>query len=188
MNTVTSNPTNNTANIIALMMIIGSVLTVPFWIFCSIAETHFSFLSILIASNVFFVSAGLLNQAKIESVKLIAILGTIGFSLLLVLLVVSPKEKNSSGVQQGNSGATTDNSGVACACAQDRVTNLLKSPSTADFPSGCDRFVTDLGGNRYTVTSYVDAENGFGAMIRSNYTCDVTVTSSWECNANCNLL
>jgi hypothetical protein len=47
----------------------------------------------------------------------------------------------------------------------------LKAPSTADFCSYSDATVTDLGGGRFRVSAYVDAENSFGAKIRTIYTC-----------------
>lgn len=52
--------------------------------------------------------------------------------------------------------------------AQNYVKDALRSPSTADFPS-YDYNVSDLNDGKYKVVSYVDSENGFGAMIRSNY-------------------
>lgn len=47
------------------------------------------------------------------------------------------------------------------------IEKLLKSPSTADF-CGLET-VTNLGDNRYKVSSCVDSQNGFGAMIRSKW-------------------
>jgi len=46
------------------------------------------------------------------------------------------------------------------------IKRVLKSPSTADFCAGT---VTDLGNNRWEVSSCVDSQNSFGAMIRSNW-------------------
>lgn len=63
--------------------------------------------------------------------------------------------------------------------AEKFVRNSLRSPSTASFgsffgesqdPREC---VTDLGGGHYRVVGWVDAQNGFGAMIRSNFVCEV---------------
>lgn len=56
--------------------------------------------------------------------------------------------------------------------AQEIITNNLKSPSSADFPSfSFSR--SDIHIRRYkkliTVSSYVDAQNSFGATIRSNW-------------------
>ncbi len=47
----------------------------------------------------------------------------------------------------------------------------LKAPATAKYPRYDKSFVNDLGEGRYTVDAYVDAENSFGAMIRTNYSC-----------------
>lgn len=51
------------------------------------------------------------------------------------------------------------------------VTRRLRAPSTAKFP-----YYHQIDGYKqsdgvYRITSYVDAQNGFGAMIRSNYDC-----------------
>ena len=58
--------------------------------------------------------------------------------------------------------------GQAKIIAEQFVENVLRSPSTADFPF-LD-YTTLIDGSRYTVMSYVDSQNGFGAMIRSNWT------------------
>jgi len=55
------------------------------------------------------------------------------------------------------------------------VEDNLKSPSSAKFPYITDKLVvvTKIKENEYFVTSYVDSENSFGAMIRTFYTCKV---------------
>jgi hypothetical protein len=58
--------------------------------------------------------------------------------------------------------------------AEDAVKSQLKAPSTASFPWYNDSFVTDNGDGTYTVSAYVDAENSFGAKIRSNWSCKVS--------------
>ena len=51
----------------------------------------------------------------------------------------------------------------------------LKAPSTADFPEYDDRGVTiTRGGNRWSVVSFVDSQNGFGAQVRTGFRCVVT--------------
>ncbi len=53
------------------------------------------------------------------------------------------------------------------------VTGQLKAPSTAEF-SG----TTATGsGTAFNVTGSVDAQNGFGAMIRNSFECSVTVAN-----------
>ncbi|NFH40674.1 hypothetical protein [Clostridium sporogenes] len=56
---------------------------------------------------------------------------------------------------------------------QEEVKNKLKAPSTAKFPIYDESFVEQIDSTHYKVNCYVDAENGFGAKIRSNYTCDI---------------
>lgn len=51
---------------------------------------------------------------------------------------------------------------------QEGVRKLLKSPSTAVFPNHNEWFVIKVDGVT-TVQSYVDAQNSFGAMLRSEF-------------------
>lgn len=60
----------------------------------------------------------------------------------------------------------------AYSMSQDFCRNNLKAPSTAKFPWVAPH-VEDLGDGEYRVSSYVDAENSFGAKIRTNYICTV---------------
>jgi hypothetical protein len=54
------------------------------------------------------------------------------------------------------------------------VEDRLKAPSTADFS---DTSATETGSEAWTVQGSVDSENGFGAMIRNTYVCQVRHTS-----------
>lgn len=58
----------------------------------------------------------------------------------------------------------------AWACMQILVKKRLKSPSSASFPFGGAQGVTPLGSGRYRVSSYVDAQNSFGATLRQPFT------------------
>lgn len=56
------------------------------------------------------------------------------------------------------------------------VKDRLKAPATAEFRNYFehDGEVTVTGGpDEYTVSSTVDSENGFGAMLRSSFVCKV---------------
>ncbi|KYN90801.1 hypothetical protein ATY35_20680 [Vibrio cidicii] len=55
------------------------------------------------------------------------------------------------------------------------VQQQLLSPKTASFPSIWDvkDYTTHLGGGRYRVRAYVDAQNAFGAEIRTPFVCIV---------------
>lgn len=56
--------------------------------------------------------------------------------------------------------------------AEDAIKKLLKSPSTAEFPSRVwsDGWGISISDGIVTVSSYVDAQNSFGAMLRSYFT------------------
>lgn len=66
----------------------------------------------------------------------------------------------------------------AWTCAEKLVKDNLKAPSTADFPWYSEEYITPMGNNRFMVNSYVDAENGFGAKIRSNFSVEIILTGS----------
>jgi len=62
------------------------------------------------------------------------------------------------------------------ACVE-AATDRLKAPATAEFADREDVDVT-VSGSTYTVVGDVDSENGFGALIRNTYTCEVFIASS----------
>ena len=63
---------------------------------------------------------------------------------------------------------------TADAACEEFVKTALKSPSTAKFPYG-EAQVAGTGTGPFTVTGPVDSQNGFGATVRSNYTCQAHV-------------
>ena len=108
----------------------------------------------------------------------------IGFALYAAIAVVGGLLSPDSGYQAsgGNSPDRTD----ACFMSQKFVREELKAPSTAEFPdwteSNCQ---ATQSGNTWTVRSFVDAENSFGAQIRSDYTAEMTYNASrdsWTLN------
>ena len=69
--------------------------------------------------------------------------------------------------------------GLIIISAQEDVENNLKAPTTAEFPGEvleADQWNVSRDGTTYVITSYVDAQNSFGAMIRSNF----QVTYEWD--------
>jgi hypothetical protein len=72
------------------------------------------------------------------------------------------------------------------------VTRSLKAPATAKFARIADSsttesliYTTDEKNvpytiHKYTVTSYVDAQNSFGAMLRTSLVCQVEPTESGQ--------
>ena len=68
--------------------------------------------------------------------------------------------------------------------AKAAVLKNLRAPATAQFPEFADEFVDDLEGGQFRVTAYVDAQNGFGAMIRNDFTCVVSEREDGSCYVN----
>lgn len=86
-----------------------------------------------------------------------------------------------SGDNGGGSGGGGQSSGhdplEAYVICQQFVEDRLKAPSTAEFGGPYSQVTTHNGGGEYTVDTYVDAENSFGAMIRNDFVCTVQHTS-----------
>lgn len=109
----------------------------------------------------------------------------IAVAVVVVFLIVwsplcSPSEDRRPGGSGGQGGSRGDVHG-AWAYMQLFVEKELKSPKSADFPFGGFRHVTYLGNDRYEVDSYVDAENSFGASIRTRFKGVIKkVANGWE--------
>lgn len=56
---------------------------------------------------------------------------------------------------------------MAFVMSQKFVLRELKAPASAKFPSSA--VVTPIGGCAYSVAAWVDSQNGFGAIVRSDY-------------------
>jgi hypothetical protein len=102
--------------------------------------------------------------------KNLIILGIIGISVIGILLYNNYIENkysspNSSIKKEKGSYFSNDKAAYA---AQKYVEKQLKSPSTAKFPS-LNKSKVKKSNNVYEISSYVDSQNGFGAIIRSNY-------------------
>lgn len=90
------------------------------------------------------------------------IIGTLSHFLL------SPNENLEEKRCQGDTG-------MAWSMAKQFIEPRLKSPSTAEFPwPHTDSMVFPTGkGCTYQIKSYVDAQNSFGATIRSHFTAKI---------------
>jgi hypothetical protein len=106
------------------------------------------------------------EKLKKSYTKLYIILGVIVFIIYASF----------TGSQSGTGGLNPPDKMTAYFASQDFVEKNLKAPSTAKFPWYSEPFVTDLGGGRFRVSAYVDAQNTFGAQIRTQYTCVVKGT------------
>lgn len=72
--------------------------------------------------------------------------------------------------------------------SQNFVQAMLKSPKTADFPF-LDYSHRNLGDGKWIIQSYVDSQNGFGAMIRTEYQVEMQFNGgNWAEQRNWTLL
>jgi len=106
--------------------------------------------------------------------------------IILVLLVLWGVATCGNGSNGGNSPGTTradvgDAVGAWVICQQ-FVEDRLTAPATADYPAGYSQYTTSLGAGRFRVDAYVDAENSFGALVRTDFTCTVNYqgNDSWR--------
>lgn len=81
-----------------------------------------------------------------------------------------------------SSSPNGDDVGAYVACQQ-WVEEQLKAPSTAEFPTTSSVDISNKGA-QWTVNGYVDAQNGFGAMIRTDFTCTATHTGDGNYRGN----
>lgn len=56
---------------------------------------------------------------------------------------------------------------------QQFLEDKLVSPKTAQYPDFNQRFVTLSSGPNYHIEAYVDSQNQYGALIRSEWFCAV---------------
>jgi hypothetical protein len=100
------------------------------------------------------------------------------FLIVLCISIFSALVMGGSGTNQpatSGDSAYGNAEDFAWVIAENQIEKLLKSPSTAEF---CKPKVTNLGNNKYVVASCVDSQNGFGAMLRSNWTVTLTYSGS----------
>lgn len=85
------------------------------------------------------------------------------------------KDENTNNYNYSNSKYSEDKTKLIIKMyVEDIIKEKLKSPSTAKFPSLSDWSIYEKSYNTYSVSSYVDAENGFGAEIRTYFSLTVT--------------
>jgi len=79
------------------------------------------------------------------------------------------------GDDSSSDSTNSTNNFLAYNYAEDFVKQKLKSPSTAIFPGVSEKneHIIDLGSGKYKINSWVDSQNGFGAMLRTNFSCTI---------------
>jgi hypothetical protein len=106
----------------------------------------------------------------------VALFGCLGLVLLLFAgcyAMINSSSGSGGGGGGGDSAASLE-AGAWVVC-KDQVTSQLKSPATAGFPM-MSEFNINTSGSTYTMNAWVDSENGFGAQIRTGFTCKAVHT------------
>lgn len=111
-------------------------------------------------------------------------LGCLGAIALLVVIGIALSPSQDATPQSPH-----DAFGAYSICRQ-FVTERLRAPATADFPnyyadrSGVNSARVAGTDAQYLVTAHVDSQNGFGALIRTPFTCTVTWQegTTWRLN------
>lgn len=102
--------------------------------------------------------------------------GIVAALILIGALMAGGGEKDSP--RSSASRAEQDRFAAVIAC-QDFMEGRLRAPATAEHPRNTGQ--ATRSGSEFTVRSYVDSENGFGAMLRTNYTCVIRLSGdTWR--------
>lgn len=106
------------------------------------------------------------------SFKNVLIVLGITFGIFLLLRIM---------VFVGSGDSKTCDKYVAVVKSERVIKSILKSPSTAEFPNTSEYTIATDGDTSWTVIGYVDAQNGFGAMLRSQWIVDCKCAAGkWE--------
>lgn len=136
----------------------------------------------------FLSKAASVANAPVPKNAMLALYGIIGLLLVGLVFVKGPEPSKTVRVSppkpQYKSATETDARLIAGILCVQRVKAGLRAPRTAKFPWSHE---VTFKGRTATLVSYVDAENAFGAMIRTHYVCtvdyiggDPSETSNWQ--------
>lgn len=104
-------------------------------------------------------------------------IGILIFIAVVILLMWACFKSTSGGSSTPTTKSENSKQNTAYLGAQQTVKKMLKAPSTAKFPypSDSDVSIKKLAEDKYFISSYVDSENSFGAMIRNTFTVTITL-------------
>jgi hypothetical protein len=106
----------------------------------------------------------------------------VGSFFVLMIIVIATSQKSPEEKRKEQTKIAGYNAASAC---QDWVRVRLKAPRTAEFQELREaqiEWIPNEGTGVFKVTSYVDSQNGFGAMLRMPYTCTAMTTDDKNFN------
>lgn len=154
-----------------------------------------TFLAILASAAVIFIGFVIYeyNSAMARTRGVSNSIGRLAVSVAVILLAIiwgwlylwSNSPQREIDAEKKDCGNTT----LAFVMSQNFVKQRLKSPSSAKFPYVNDRGVNVLPDGKcgFLVSAYVDSQNGFGAMIRSQYQASISYDRKTELWRICEL-
>lgn len=109
-------------------------------------------------------------------------------SVLVILILSRAKTDGPKQPQAPRDWRTEDHRYLAYTVAEQAVTKVLASPGSAQFPGMFEKpdHVRCINGTqRYYVKSWVDSQNTFGALIRTEFEGEVeqVAEDSWQLNS-----
>lgn len=96
--------------------------------------------------------------------------------LLVVIFAVAAQSGGSSNASKTINGITTSERWDYKVAAEEVVKVGLKAPATAEFPDIDEWYLSKSTGGIVTASAYVDSQNSFGAMIRNDFTIQLSST------------
>jgi hypothetical protein len=100
------------------------------------------------------------------------LLGFFAFGIIYIIVTINSDTKPNSGSGANNNISTPKekySDVTVCVEARHVLESYLKSPSTAKYPTCNSTYIKRLDSDGFVVSSYVDSQNGFGAVLRSNW-------------------
>ena len=91
-----------------------------------------------------------------------------GFIVLIIIFIIISRSCSCSSTKPKNKPDVGDNV-YACMYVRYYVQGRLVSPGSAKFPDCWAQRITFIEPNKWEVLSYVDSQNSFGGLMRSNY-------------------
>mgnify|MGYP006290189853 CR=1 FL=1 len=105
----------------------------------------------------------------VVGIIMLFLLGCVVFSVSLVTSAIFNGDDNNSSTVIVEKEEETYSDYDAYVNAQMILENFLKSPSTAEYPVASKATIKRYTDDGFRVESYVDSQNGFGAVIRSDW-------------------
>jgi hypothetical protein len=104
-------------------------------------------------------------MSKSKRLIFIAVIAAVGFFAFVWYMTRGDDQVIQTAVDRATAISPSETD--ACVYSREMVKSVLKTPSTADFPS--DACNAKVEGDTVTISSYVDAQDNLGAKLRTPY-------------------